>query len=89
MQHVNENNRLGDGTKTVPSGTLNDYVIAIIETASKNQCHCVNLYRNKLLNPNIAAYGKKYFYEDLEHPTAAGHKLIAQDIIDNVLKIKE
>ena len=86
LHRLNENNKLGEGNKASPSGTLHDYVKIIREVAEYYSLPVIDLYANCGYQPEIPANYKKYCTDGL-HPNDAGHNLIAHKIANFLLQL--
>lgn len=86
LHRINEFNVLGEGYKSIPSGTLLDYVNVIREVAEYYSIPIIDLYAESGYQPEIKANYKKYCTDGL-HPNDAGHLLIAHKIAKFLLQI--
>lgn len=78
MHRVGEDNLKGEGNKTVDGEKLSTYVDVIKRQAQKYGLHVIDLYGEKVLNPNVSDYAK--FFADGLHPNNEGHALLAKII---------
>ena len=85
MHRVGEDNLKGEGNKTVDGEKLSTYVDVIKRQAQKYGLHVIDLYGEKLLNPNVSDYAK--FFADGLHPNNEGHALLANIIKEHLGRI--
>lgn len=81
MHRIGENNPRGEGNKSEDGPVLKEYVDIIKESAKRHNIPLLDLYNDFGIDPNNAEDNVKYFADGL-HPNDAGHKLIADTIID-------
>lgn len=86
LHRLNETNKLGEGKKATPSGTLQDYVRIIREVAEYYSIPVIDLYANSGYQPNVPANYKKYCVDGV-HPNDNGHNLIADRIANFILQM--
>lgn len=78
LHRVGEDNLKGEGNKTTDGEKLSSYVDVIKKQAQKHGLHVIDLYGEKVLNPNVSDNAK--FFADGVHPNNDGHALLAKII---------
>ena len=82
LQRVGQDNPFGEGgRKSIPYGTLSEYVCALKNVVSNYGLPIFDLYTDKDFALDGPYFGK-YICEDGLHPTDKGHRLIAEKIYD-------
>ena len=81
-----EESNYGSGRKTVPSGTLNDYVRIIRQVAEYYSLPVLDLYAASGLQPNVPVIQERYVPDGL-HPNDEGHRILAEQIAAFLMKL--
>lgn len=81
LHRANETNLRGDGSKTRDYATLKAYVDMIRTVAEHYSLPVLDLWKTSGLQPNIPIIQEKYMPDGL-HPNDAGHKKLAEKIVN-------
>ena len=81
LHRINETNPLGDGSKTTPCPPLSVYVQAIRQTAQFYDLPLLDLFEQRILDPNNPEVLNRYVPDGL-HPNDDGHLILADAICE-------
>ena len=86
LHRLFEESDYGSGRKTLPSGTLIDYVRIIRQVAEYYALPVLDLYCCSGLQPNVPVIQEKYVPDGL-HPNDEGHLILAERISAFLMKL--